>query len=432
MSRADQTALIYCPPTAASAASSRSWVWIAAAVILACAPAAWSQSDEDPLQDGKAVPNAQLHDEVLGGAFGVSPSGEIHGFFIPVKQRTSRDFGIPGDIKFHDETGDKTIGADQQPGRRTTKRYLKSRGGKFVAVVTRDRDKKSDSTDIFDLEGKRVANLPHHVVALSDNARFAALNGYNQVVEVASGKVIGLDVPADGDNRNLLFSEDSDAFTASYRRGRDAYVAMFTKDGTLKWRKTMATGVSPSVRNTVVSPSGDKVAVVAGELPIDHLSLCDEAGKVVWMKDIPTGNYAMSFTEDGSKLLLIYRDGHMLIKTADGAVLWKKPLPLPDIDAKGALLVTKVIRAGGNFIVASRSVLSTEPGKRPHETTSRVDGPDILYSIDEIGRIRMLMNRPNGTFLIESGRFHYEPVVTVDRSKIYYLTKNGVRTKAMR
>lgn len=396
----------------------------------------WGQagSDEDPLQEGIAVPGAQTQDELLGGAFGISSSGEVRGFIIPAKRRAGFDFAAPGEIKFQDRNGEKAVTAGTPASAHSHKSYVKSNGGRFVAVVTRDLDKKATSTDVYDLDAKRVASLSRPVVALSGNARFAVLSGASQVAEVASGKTISLDLPADGVDRNIQMAEDSDAFVSSYRRGKDAFVAAFAKDGSLMWRKPAATGVSPFVRNTVFSSAGDHVAVVAGELPIDHLTLYDSSGQAVWKKQMPPGNYAMSFTADGSKLFLIHRDGQVLYKVSDGAMLWEKSFPLAAINEKGTLIATKVLVGGRKFVVASRSVLSTEPGKRPHETTSRISGPDLIYTIDESGRVDLILNRPSGAFLTEAGRFHYEPVVTLGGNpiKVYYLTKGGLRAKSIR
>lgn len=406
-----------------------------------CAPTAWglSGSEDDPLQDGLTVSGTQAHEDFLGGAFALSASSggakpEVQGFFISAKRWVSRDFGQPGEIKFHDQNGDKAVAQASQVTADVRQTYVKSSGGKFVAITARDSTKQTDSTDIYDLKGNRIATLPHHVAALSGNARFAALGDHSGIFDVASGKIIDLGLPADGLDSKLHFAEDTDSFASSYRRGKDVYLAAFTKDGALIWRKPVATGVSPFVRNAVFSPTGNYIAVAAGELPTDHFTLYDAAGRVLWTRDIPPGNYAMSFTADGSKLLLVHRDGHVLFRVSDGAVLWEKPFPLPEIKERGTLIATKVLISGEKFVIASRSALSNAPGKKPYQTINRVRGPDLIYTLDERGRSRILLNRPNGTLLIENGRFHYEPIVVIggEPPEIYYLTRGGLRVKRLR
>lgn len=340
---------------------------------------------------------------------------------------------LPDEIQLHDKRGDRAL-KGEQAGATGGKGYVKSREGRFVAVVSRDRAKRTSSTEIYDLSGKRVAGIPQHVVAVSRNARFAALNGYARVADVSGGNIIDLAVPGDARNPDIQFADDSDAFTSTYRRDKELFAAAFSSDGRLLWRKAVMTGNEPRVRNTLFSPAGDRIAIVAGELPQDHLTLYDSSGKALWSKEIPPGNYAMAFAADGDKLLLINRDGHVLFSVPDGVVLWEKPFPVAEIERNGSLIATKILLSGNKFVVASRSALSAEAGKKPHQTTNRVSGPDLIYTIDQAGQFEILLNRPSGTFLVEGGRFHFEPVVVLagEPSKVYYLTSNGIRTKAIR
>lgn len=394
---------------------------------------AQSSSEDDPLQDGIAVADVQPQRPILGGAFEVTPTGNVLGLFIPVGKRTASGMALPDEIQLHDKLGDRALKGDG-PEAAGAKGYVKSRQGRFVAIVSRDRAKKTSSTEIYDLVGKRVAVMPQHVVAVSPNARFAALNGYARVAEVSSGNIIDLALPSGARNSDIQFADDSDAFTSTYRRDKELFAAAFASDGSLLWRKAVMTGNEPLVRNTLFSPSGDRIAIVAGELPTDHLTLFDSSGKALWTKEMPPGNYAMAFTADGDKLLLINRDGHVLFSVADGAVLWEKPFPVAEIERNGSLIATKILLNGNRFVVASRTALSVEAGKKPHQTTSRVSGPDLIYTIDQAGHFEILLNRPSGTFLVEGGRFHFEPIVVLggEPAKIYYLTSTGLRTKAIR
>lgn len=340
---------------------------------------------------------------------------------------------LPDDIQLHDKRGDRAL-KGEQAGATGGKGYVKSREGRFVAVVSRDRAKRTSDTEIFDLSGKRVARLAEHVVAVSRNARFATLNGHARVAEVSSGKIIDLALPGDARNSDIQFAEDSDAFTSTYRRDKELFAAAFSSDGKLLWRKAVTSGNEPRVRNTLFSPAGDRIAIVAGELPTDHLTLFDSSGNTLWTKEMPPGNYAMAFSADGDKLLLINRDGHVLFSVPDGAVLWEKPFPVAEIERNGSLIATKILLSGNRFVVASRSALSAEADKKPHQTTSRISGPDLIYTIDQAGQFEIILTRPSGTFLVEGGRFHFEPVVVLggEPSKIYYLTSTGLRTKAIR
>lgn len=314
------------------------------------------------------------------------------------------------------------------------KSHVKSHAGHFIAVISRDPVKRVSETEVYDLGGKLVARLPRHVVALSRSARFAVVDGQTQVMDVSSGKAIGLDLPREAVDARVQFDEDSDGFTSTYRVDKQLNVAAYAADGSLLWRRQELAGTEPRLRNTIFSPTGDQVAVVAGELPKDRLAMHGRAGEVAWSREIPPGNYAMSFSADGTKLLLVHRDGHTLFKVSDGTVLWEKPFPVADVQSKGSLVATKVLAQGGGFVVASRSALSTEAGKKPHQTTKRTAGPDLIYTIDETGRASMLLDRPSGTLVVEPGRFNYEPVVMIGGApaKVYYLTQQGLRTKNLR
>lgn len=393
---------------------------------------AQSLSDSDPLQDGVAVADFQPQRQVFGGAFEVTPTGDVLGLFIPVGKRTASGMALPDEIQLHDKRGDRAL-KGEQAGATGGKGYVKSREGRFVAVVSRDRAKRTSDTEIFDLSGKRVARLAEHVVAVSRNARFAALNGHARVAEVLSGNIIDLAIPGDARNPGLQFAEDSDAFVSTYRREKELFVSAFSSEGKPLWRKPVMTGNEPCIRNSLFSPAGDYIAIVAGELPTDHITLYDSTGKALWTKDLPPGNYAMAFAADGDKLLLINRDGHVLFNVTDGTVLWEKPFPVAEIERDGALIATKILLAGNKFVVASRSALSAEAGKKPHETTNRISGPDLIYTIDLAGQFKMLLNRPSGAFLTEAGRFHYEPIVALggEPSAVYYLTKRGLRRKSL-
>lgn len=393
----------------------------------------WAQSPAegaDPAQEGSSVLGFPSEERVLAGAFEITPEGEIRGLFVPAKRRADGRWETD-DVRLHDQHGDRALRDSLPAGR---KGYVKSRDGRFVAVVSRDTIKRVSETEIYDLGGKLVARLPQHVVAVSRNARFAALDKHSKVVEVSTGKSVDIGFPREASDARVQFAEDSDSFTSAYRVGKELHVAAFSSDGRLLWRREETSGTEPRLRNTLFSPDGDHVAVVAGELPTDRLSLHGRDGQVAWSEKIPAGNYAMAFSADGTKLLLIHRDGHSLFSVSNGKVLWKKPFPIDEVERGGSLVATKVIARDGGFLVASRSALSTAPGKKPHQTTSRVSGPDLIYTVDEAGRFDVLLNRPSGTLLVEPGRFNYEPAVTVGGTpaKVYYLTQQGLRSKNLR
>lgn len=400
-------------------------------IVVACPTSVCAQAptEDDPAQDGPAVVGLQAEGRLFAGAFEVTPEG-VRGLFVPAKQRAGGALE-PDGIRLHDQRGDRVLNDSLPAGR---KGYVKSRDGRFVAVVSRDPIKRVSETEIYDLGGKLVARVPRHVVAVSRNARFAALGKQTEVVELSSGKKVDIGLPREALDARVQFAEDSDAFASAYRVGKELHVAAFASDGKLLWRRQEASGTEPRLRNTLFSPDGGHVAVVAGELPADRLSLHGHDGQVAWSTEIPAGNYAVAFSGDGTKLLLVHRDGHTLFSASDGKVLWKKPFPVDEVERRGSLVATRVIARGERFLVASRSALSTEPGKKPHQTTSRVAGPDLIYTIDEAGRFDVLLNRPSGTLLVEPGRFNYEPVVTIGGtpSKVYYLTQQGLRAKNLR
>lgn len=405
--------------------------------ILALPPSVQAQpAVPEPAQEGEAVASLQFSKDVLGGAFGLASRGggrrEMRGLFVAAKRWLSKDLAEPAELSSQDSSARIVVAGADDPAAKVHRRFIKARGGRFMAVSVRSGG--DETSEVIDLDGRVLARVPRRVVALSSNARFGVLGGNAQVAETQTGKIITLGVPAESENPNVFLAEDSDAFAAAYRSGKSAYVAPFAKDGKPLWRKSVAEGVSPAVRNIVVSPAGDLIAVIAGEIPTDHLTVFGADGKLLWTTDMPPGNYAMRFSADGNKLLVIHRDGHVLYAAADGAVQWERPLPLPVIAEKGTLIATALLVTGDKFVVATRSVLATEPGKRPHQTVSRENGPDLIYTVGQDGQIAMLMNRPHGAFLIEQGSFHYEPVIALEdsQSRIYYLTKSGLRSKAFR